>query len=406
MDPDLIEGFASYSGYHATPIAGHQLFRQARFAGCPIAHSDQLGGFHILMDYPEVRRAHQEWETFSHEPSVMRPLVDRPGFPPLEYDPPRHTPWRELISTLFNGATATRIAPGLREDVNGLIDQVAGYGECDLVQVFAEEVPMLALSRVLGLEGAEHEEVRKRTLAVMAAAENPEQGAAAFLDFAAFGVGKVQARRDAPRQDGLTTIARWRMGGERPMTELEIGQAMNSVLIAGHGTSISAIGAMFYEVLSRPGLRERLQADESLIAEAIEETLRLHPPFFGLYRRVTTPVELAGTTIPAEDSVMLCWAAANRDPRVFDDPDEFRLDRPKLRNRHLTFGLGIHACPGQLVVRTEMRILLAEVLRRLPDIALADPGGVQWAFGGGEMAGITALPARFTPTSKDEHVNA
>ncbi len=396
---DLEDGFAGYSGYHSTPADGLELFRRAREAGCPIARSDRLGGFHLLLRYLDVRRAHQEWETYSHEPSVMRPLVDRPGFPPLEYDPPRHTPWRELISTLFNGATASGIAPGLREDVNRLIDQIAGRGECDLVRVFAEEIPMLALSRVLGLEGAEHEDIRARTLAVMAAAEDPERGAAAFLDFAAFGVARVAARRESPRRDGLTTIAHWRMGGERPITELEIGQAMNSVLIAGHGTSISAIGALFYEVLSRPGLRDRLLADPSLIPAAVEETLRLHPPFFGLYRRLTRPVELAGVPIPEEDSVMLCWAAANRDPEIFDDPDTFRLDRPRLRNQHLSFGLGIHACPGQLVVRTELRILLTEILRRLPDLTLVDPDAVEWAFGGGEMAGIRALPARFTPVT-------
>ena len=400
LDPDLAAGFAGYSGYHTTPDAGRRLFRLARHAGCPIARSEQLGGFHILMDYAEVRRAHQQWEIFSHEPSVMRPLVDRPGFPPLEYDPPRHTPWRELISTLFNGATANRIRDGVRDDVNELIDRVAPAGSCDLVQAFAEEVPMLVLSRVLGLEGEKHLEVRERTLNVMRAAEDPERGQAAFLDFAEFGVREVEARRHDPRNDGLTTIAQWRMGGERPMTPLEIGQAMNSVLIAGHGTSISGISAMFYEVLSRPGLREKLRADESLIPIAIEEALRLHPPFFGLYRRTTEATTVAGVQVPAQDSVMLCWAAANRDPREFDDPDEFRLDRPKLRNRHLTFGLGIHACPGQLVVRTEMAILLAEVLRRLPDLELVDPESVSWDFGGGEMAGITSLPARFTPVRR------
>lgn len=397
LEEDLAFGFAGYSGYQATPNAGHTLFRQARAAGCPIAHSEQLGGFHILMDHAEVRRAHQEWETFSHEPSVMRPLVDRPGFPPLEYDPPRHTPWRELLSTLFNGATATRIEPGVHEDVNRLIDGVAANGECDLVEVFAEELPMLVLSRVLGLEGDKHVEIRERTLAVMAAAEDPERGRAAFLDFAGFGVREVEARRREPRDDGLTTIARWRMSGQRPMTELEIGQAMNSVLIAGHGTSISGIGAMLVEVLTRPGVRDALRADESLIPVAIEESLRLHPPFFGLYRRVTRPATVAGIDIAAGESVMLCWAAANRDPRVFDQPEQFRLDRPRLRTQHLSFGLGIHACPGQMVVRMEMRVLLSHLLRRLPDLHLVAPDAVEWAFGGGEMASIAGLPARFTP---------
>lgn len=399
---DLRERFAAYSGYHSTPAEGVELFRDAREAGCPIGRSDQLGGFHLLLEHADVRRVHGDWPTFSHEPSVMRPLVDRPGFPPLEHDPPRHTEWRELISFMFNGATARRIEAPIRADINRIIDSIAPAGECDLIRVFAEEVPMTVLCHVLGLDGEKRAEVRERTLAVMAAAEDPEKGAAAFMDFAAFGIAEVHRRRDRPpaevreAEDGMTTIARWRMGG-RPMTDLEIGQAMNSVLIAGHGTSISGIGSMFYEVLRRPDLRDKLAADASLIPLAVEEALRLHPPFFGLYRRATTAVSIAGTDIGPDESVMVCWAAANRDPKVFADPDDFRLGRPKSPERHLSFGVGLHACPGQMVVRMEMRILLTELLRRLPDIELADPNAVEYVFGGGEMAGIPTLPVRFTP---------
>jgi cytochrome P450 len=359
-----------------------------------------------LLDHADVRRVHADWRTFSHEPSVMRPLVDRPGFPPLEYDPPRHTEWRELISFMFNGATARRIEAPVRADINRLIDSIASAGECDLITDFAEEVPMTVLCHVLGLDGDKRTEVRERTLAVMSAAEDPERGAAAFMDFAAFGIAEVHRRRglaphtdadtDIAGEDAVSTIARWRMGG-RPMSDLEFGQAMNSVLIAGHGTSISGIGSLFYEVLSRPHLRDELAADPSLIPLAVEESLRLHPPFFGLYRRATARVTIAGTTIRPDESVMVCWAAANRDPKVFEQPDEFRLDRPKSPERHLTFGVGLHACPGQMVVRMEMRILLTELLRRLPDVTLTDPGAVEYVFGGGEMAGIPTLPAAFTP---------
>jgi cytochrome P450 len=285
----------------------------------------------------------------------------------------------------------------IREEINRIIDTVAPYGECDLIGAFAEEVPMMVLCHILGLAGEKRAEVRQRTLAVMAAAEDPERGAAAFMDFAAFGIAEVHARRRDPRDDGLTTLAQWQMGGERPMTDLEIGQAMNSILIAGHGTSISAIGSLFHEVLSRPTMRDAVIADPSLIPVAIEENQRLHPPFFGLYRTVTTPITVAGTAFQPGESVMMCWAAANRDAKVFDDPDSFRLDRPPSRDRHLGFGLGVHACPGQLVVRMELRVLLTELLHRFPDIELTDPDQAVYRFGGGEMAGIRTLQAHYTP---------
>lgn len=396
---ELKAELAGYSSYTTMPDEALALFERARAAGCPVAHSNEMGGFYLALDYDDVKKLHSDWETFSCSPTVVLPVVDRPGFPPLEFDPPEHTAWREIVSQAFNADTPPLVEAGVREDINRLIDSFADKGSCDLVSDFAAEVPLFALCRVIGFDANKRGKVRELTLRILADFEDPEKGPQAFMEFAMFGAGEVTARLEDPREDFLTVLSQAKLGGN-PLGPLEIGQIMNSFLIAGHGTSAAAMSSLLYEVLSRPDVRARLVADPDLIPSAVEETLRLHTPFFGLYTRATRDVELGGVTVPKDSYVQECWAAANRDPKVYDHPAEFDLDRKFGRkNRHLTFGFGIHACPGAPVARMELRVALEEILRRLPDIELVDPQSVTYQFCGTETAAIPSLPATFSKKS-------
>ncbi len=397
LGADLQAEFAGYSSYTSTPDRALELFEEARAAGCPVPHSDEMGGFYMALDYADVKAVHSDWETFSHYPTVVLPVVERPAFPPIEFDPPEHTVWRELIAGAFNAETAGRFEDGIREDINLLIDGFAAKGSCDLVTEFCEEVPLYALCRIIGFDLDKRDTVREMTLRLVSAFEDPEEGPKAFLEFAMFGAEEVLARKENPKDDFLTDLANAELNGQ-PLGPLEIGQIMNSFLVAGHGTSVAVLGSLLHEVLSRPDLIERLKDDPELIPSAVEETLRLHTPFFGLYKRATRDVELGGTAIPEGSYIQTCWAAANRDPKVYERPDEFDVDRKFGRkNRHLTFGFGIHACPGAPTARMELRIAVEELLRRLPDITLVDPAAVKYEFHGTETASVNALPATFTP---------
>jgi cytochrome P450 len=175
---------------------------------------------------------------------------------------------------------------------------------------------------------------------------------------------------------------------------MELGATMNSFLNAGHGTTVSGMTSLLWEVLRAPALKQRLIDEPSLIPAAIEESMRLHTPFFGLYRSVTRDVTVSGVDIAAGSAVLLMWAAANRDPKVFENPDEFDLDRQLGRNRLMTFGFGIHACMGQPLARMEMRLALSELLARMPDLELAQPEAVSHEFAGMETCLIKTLPVR------------
>lgn len=391
--PSLDHRLAGFSTYETTPEAALALFREARAAGRPVFWSGTLGGHYVFLDYADVKAAHIDWETYRSSPQVLRPLANRPKFPPIEYDPPEHTSWRKLFAEALNTNTPKLHETAVREDVEQLLAELAQRRRFDLQADFAEQIPLLALCHVLGFDKAKRGEVRRYTIELHAASGNSEKAAEAFRAFAEFGIKEVCSRHQDPRDDFLTKLAHAELDGRR-LTTLELGATMNSLLNAGHGTMVSGLTSLLWEVLRAPEIRSRLIETPSLIPAVVEESMRLHTPFFGIYRTTTRDVTVGGVDIPKGSSVQLMWAAANRDPKVFSNPDVFELDRNLDSNRLMTFGFGIHACLGQPMARMQMVVALGELLRQLPRIELVDPESVKHEFAGAETALIKSLPAR------------
>lgn len=388
---DPLAGFSSATH---TPDEALSAMKEAR-SRCPVAHSREHGGFHVPLRYEDVKKAALDWRNFRSSPSILRPVPDRPKGPPIEYDPPEHDGWRKLFRDGVTPQTAVRIEPLLRDDAGRLIDGFADQGSCDLIADYAARLPLLALCHILGLDAPKGQRVREMTIALNQSYGQPEKTAAAFAALADFGLAEVEARRAEPRDDLLTALADAELEG-RPITPTEIGQFMVSFLAAGHSSTIAGISAVLCRVLADTAIRDALLADPSRIEAAVEESLRLHPPFFGFYRQAHADTELSGTPIRAGESVYLSWAAANRDPDVFPDPDRFDLDRHA--PRIMSFGFGIHACVGAPVARMELRVALEELLDRLPDIRLRDPDAVAYGFdGGAELVKASGGEAVFTP---------
>jgi cytochrome P450 len=385
---------AGYSWRDVTPEQALELYEQAR-QSCPVAHSERLGGFHLLIDYADVKQAMSDWKTFSSCPTVLRPVSDRPPFPPLEYDPPQHRGWSVLTKQLLNPKTPTVIEDAVRRDVDRCIDGFAPSGTCDLVRDLALPIPLLAICHIFGLGDEQADEVHRLTNNMFGAIgsdqEQPTREA-----FEQFVMAEVETRRRGERDDGLALIARSTID-DRPLADEEILRFVTGTLAAGHGTAVAGMASLFDEVLSRPDVRAELLADPSLVPRAIEETLRLRPPIFGFYRNVTTRVTVRETSIEAGESVFMAWAAANRDPEQFENPGTFDLHRKP--NRHLSFGHGIHACLGAPVARAEMQIALTALLERLPDIEIDHQQRGDYVFAMGDGPFLTSLPARFRPQS-------
>jgi cytochrome P450 len=391
-DEELAAKLRDFTSDETTPDDAIRLFADAR-ERCPVAHSEKQGGFRLLLNYDDVKSAQGDWQTFASSPSVTRPFAERPPFPPLEQDPPEHTSWRELFTRVLNNDTAAQIEPLVRADAVTRIEQLLQRGSCDLVADFAEELPLLALCHFLGFDTEKRDAIRAKALEMVGNLGNQERAAATFMALAQLGVEEVLARRSEPRDDFLTELSTAEIDGQM-LTVDQLAMTMSSFLVAGHGTTVSALSSLLCEVLSSPAAKARLSADPSLIPAAVEENLRLHPPFFGLFRRVVKPTTIHDVGIAQDESVLLCWAAANRDPKVYDDPDTFSLDRKQSRrSRHLTFGFGIHACPGAPIARMQMRVALEELLARAPGVELKDPAAATYEFRGTETAAIPSLPA-------------
>jgi cytochrome P450 len=390
---NLERRLSQFSTYECTPDEAFATFREARAAGRSVFFSEKQDGHYVFIDYADVKSAHTDWETYNSSPQVLRPLAPRPQFPPIEYDPPEHTVWRKLFAEALNPETPKRFEDGTRDDVVKLLDELAGRETIDLQHDFAEQIPLLTLCNVLGFDPEKRSEVRRYTVEMHGAGGDPEKLQQVFMEFAQFGAAEVYSRLENPRDDFLTELARTEIDG-RAMNPMELGATMNSFLNAGHGTTVSGMTSLLWEVLRAPAVKQRLIDDRSLIPAAIEESMRLHTPFFGLYRTVTKDVTVGGVEIPAGSAVLLMWAAANRDPKVFPNPDEFDLDREIGRNRLMTFGFGIHACMGQPLARMEMQVALQELLSRLPAVELVDAGAVKHEFAGMETCLIKSLPAR------------
>jgi cytochrome P450 len=150
---------------------------------------------------------------------------------------------------------------------------------------------------------------------------------------------------------------------------------VSQLLVGGNETTTSLITNCVWRLLERPELWREVCASPALVPAAIEESLRFDPPVLGLFRTTTREVRLHGVAIPARAKVMLSYAAANRDPAVFHDPDRFRLDRPRNEaSEHLAFGLGVHFCLGSALARLEAETALRALTARFPLLALEGPG--------------------------------
>jgi len=377
---------AAWSCYTSEPAESLALFEAAR-ARCPVAHSEAHDGFHMLLDYKDVRKAMADHRTFSSEPQVLRPMLPRKPIPALEMDPPRHGAWRAIFNAAVTPRTPAAMTPFVRADVRRHLARIAPLGNCDIVAELCEPVPAETICHLVGVEEDHVPAIREAALAMFAAQGDPEEFARRQADFGSVTVSEVHARRECPRDDFLSSLADMTIEG-RALDDEDYVVLMAAFLGAGHHSTTSALASMIYEIFSVPERRDRLVAEPDLIPTAIEEALRLHPPFFGFFRRTRAEVDVAGVTIPEGEDVYVGWAAANRDPTMFEEPACFRLDRET--NRHMSFGFGIHNCPGSNLARMEMRVVLEELLATFPDMRVeGEPPS--YRFGGGDYCFLPEL---------------
>jgi cytochrome P450 len=290
----------------------------------------------------------------------------------LTLDPPRHTPLRSLMMRLFTPRRLKEMEASITLLADRLIDEMEARGSCELVNDYAKPFATLAIADLLGVPEADREQFR----AILAVSESPSTVGTANasvtnpMDFRRDKfIVYVEDRRHAPQGDILSELANATYAdGTAPSVD-DVVRVATLLFGAGQDTTATLLGNSLHILAERPDLQAQLRADPALVPDFLEEVLRIGGPVKASFRLVKKQVALGGLDLPVGTTVMIATAAANRDPRKFSEPGEFRLGRPGVRE-HLSFGRGIHTCPGAALARAEARISLERMLARLDEIAI------------------------------------
>lgn len=328
--------------------------------------------FYTLSRHADVEAALRDIKVFSSE------FGQGPRFTPpagMLSDPPQHTFFRGLLQQAFTPKMVGTLAGRVQELADELLDELEGRDEFDLHDDYAFPLPVIIVSELLGIpEGDIHLFKRWSDSSVEAmGSEDPTPFEPDLAAMNAYVMEQIAERRAAknPNDDLITKLVLAEDDGQS-LDDEDILRAITQLLVGGNETTTSLITNAVWRLQQNRDLWDRLVADPSLVERAMDESLRYDPPVLGLYRNTTQDVEVHGERIPANAKVMLHYAAANRDPEVYDNPHEFSLDRQP--RRHLAFGLGVHFCLGAELARLEGRTAVATLVRRLPNLKLKDDG--------------------------------
>ncbi|GAA2808792.1 cytochrome P450 [Mycolicibacterium pallens] len=353
-------------------------------------------GVVAVTGYDEAVAAFKDYETFSAVNAIGGPFPPLPFVPegddiseqidahrhlfPINemmvvMDPPEHTRARSLLSRLLTPARLKENEDFMWELADRQLDEFIGNGKCELLSEYGKPFATLVIADLLGVPDDDRAEFR----ASLGAGKEPGSAVGA-LDHTPVAVnplewldakftGYINERRRHPREDVLNSLAAATYPDGTTPDVVDVVRAATFLFAAGQETVVKLLSASTRVLAERPDLQDKLRADRSLIGNFIEESLRIESPTKVDFRLARKTTNLGGVDIKAGTVLMLCLGAANRDPRKFENPDEFHLDRKNVRE-HITFGRGIHTCAGAPLARVEAKVTLNRLLDRMADIAI------------------------------------
>ncbi|CAM5222042.1 cytochrome [Bosea thiooxidans] len=352
---------------------------------CPVAHSDYLG-----------------WSLFRHE-DVVRALEDHHSFSsavsshlsvPSGMDPPQHTTYRRLIERQFASAQISAFEPLCRMISAELVSSLPRGEVIDVVAQFAQLFAVRIQCAFLGWPNSLHDPllrwIQRNHNATLA--RDTEAMTTIALEFDGYIGELLEVRRnaDAAAPDDITTNLLREVVDDRPLSHEEIVSILRNWTVGELGTITACVGILVHHLGNHLAIQQRLRESLDLLPATIDEILRLHAPLISNRRITTKPVEIGGHKIGAGERITLIWASANRDEAVFDQPDEFRLDRDPSQN--LLYGRGIHVCPGAQLARLELRVIMEELLKSTSGITLVP--GCQPTIAHYPGSGFSELPVQ------------
>jgi cytochrome P450 len=370
-------------------------------------HFDEKAQCWQVLGHPETSAILSDPAVFSSDLTALQPkqddleLFQRGNF--VRMDPPQHRKLRTLVSQAFTPRVVAGLEPRIAELTTQLLDQIGD--RFDVIDALAYPLPVVVIAELLGIPPSDRGLFREWADVLLGQEVDPDQAVAEVSEQAlkavaptmrqmnAYFLEYIKSRRANPGTDLTSKLVQAEVDGQR-LADEEIVGFVGLLLIAGHITTTATLGNSLVSFQDNPEAAAQVRADPMLLPAAIEEVLRVRTPFPRVGRIAKVDTEVGDVLIPAGQIVVPWLAAANRDQRVFTEPDRFDIHRKP--NPHLSFGHGIHFCLGAPLARLEARVAMRLLLQRYRDIEVASDEQVEqrnpWT-----MVAVTRLPLQVRP---------
>lgn len=372
FDPQTPETFDS----------AHRQFRELR-ARCPVARSQEFGGFWAMLGYPELLEVITDISRFTTTKQNAIPAFAFTGVrPPLHLDPPEHMAYRRVINQFFTPPKMRAIEPKVRRCSTELLDPLIAAGEVDIALEYSQKLPAHVFAEFFNLSVELSSEIKRVSGTYVDAIQILDHDTVRGLSRELYRIAQeiIDERLNgtfSPEEDLTAALLATTYEGE-PLPAAMVLGCVRQLIVTGMVAPSVFIGNMFVHLGRDQELQQFLRAHPDKIPAAVEEFLRLYNPYRGMARTARHDTVVGGQEIREDDPIALVYTAANRDPRVFDRPDEFVLDRPNIKD-HISFGRGTHSCPGAPLARIMLSVTLEEALSRAEFSLTGSPGMAKWA---------------------------
>ncbi len=293
----------------------------------------------------------------------------------ITFDPPRHTAHRGLLMGLITPKRLKENEEFMWRLADRQLDAVLPSGHCELIDDFAQPYTLLVIADLLGVPESDHPALLRRAGVGRRLLGDPEgdHGRPDHpLDFLyGYFIERIEQLRDDPQGDVLSGMALASFPDGSTPEPVDVARIAANLFSAGQETTVRLLSTALRLICDEPGLQQRLREHRELIPRFIEETLRIESPIKGAFRLALKTTTIGGTEIPAGSTVMLLHGATGRDPRQFECPHQLNIDRPNVR-QHISFGAGIHTCPGAPLARAEGRVVIERLFDRTSEIRVSE----------------------------------
>ncbi|HEX3794505.1 MAG TPA: cytochrome P450 [Acidimicrobiales bacterium] len=386
----------------------HHWFKQLRTEAPVFWHPEAAaprGGFWAVTGYDDCVTVNRDWERFSsaRRGSLFGEMEDdqlaQQQMMMVNMDPTMHTRYRRLVNKGFTPKMVRDLEAQILGYADGIIDAVCERGTADFVEEISAELPLLVIAELLGVPQEDRRMVFDWSNQ-MIGSEDPEyqiegdDAGEAAMQVYAYAEEMASERRLAPRQDLVSVLLDAEVEGEK-LDQLEIDLFFLLLVVAGNETTRNLMSGAMTAFFDHPEQWEILRNDRSLLPGAVEEMLRFVTPVMHFRRTVATDTELGGQALQEGDKVVFWHTSANRDEKIFTNPDAFEVSRTP--NNHIAFGGGgPHFCLGANLARMEIMVMFDRLLDRIPDIRLdGEVERLQSNF----INGTKHIPVAFAPSA-------